>query len=465
MKKEVSTNRFDELYTSFTVCLIRYLQQGDVNVFREEWGERLVSKHHPVVCVVDIGSQTVSTLESVPEDISAGQAIWAPNDTGIVFVGHSHEPYRLGIIYCNNRRSTLFYADLKSGKCEALSVTDQWVELPHFSPDQTKLVYLRNEAVGPHRHCSQLVMYDWASNETVVVSDTVHKPTADNPFPGIYILLMSSPCKWWLSDSRRLVLSSAWGSKKEILLVNTATSSITRLTSDPCFGEWTVLDIMDDVILARRSSPNKSSQLVIGELPSEGQETSIAWIPLDAECHEIDNVSWEIMELKGLIYEESKYDAIHYEAILVTPGPALEASKPPLLVLPHGGPHSVIVAEYNMSVAAFCKLGFAVLLGEQMPFHYFVNVRASVSSPIKNDVYRHRPGITRRPWPWLPLVMALVPPQKFPIDLRVFKWKCPLQNENGLALSKMKFQACRQSYCSKIHIQKTSTVTVLELDS
>ncbi len=25
---------------------------------------------------------------------------------------------------------------------------------------------------------------------------------------------------------------------------------------------------------------------------------------------------------------------------------------------------------------------------------------------------------------------------------KIFHWKCPLQNENGLALSKMKFQAC-----------------------
>ena len=46
---------------------------------------------------------------------------------------------------------------------------------------------------------------------------------------------------------------------------------------------------------------------MIGELPAEGQESSIAWIPLDGECHEINNVAWEIMEFKGLIYEESKY--------------------------------------------------------------------------------------------------------------------------------------------------------------
>ena len=38
------------------------------------------------------------------------------------------------------------------------------------------------------------------------------------------------------------------------------------------------------------------------------------------------------------------------------------------------------------------------------------------------------------------LGMALVPLQKFPIDFENFWWKRPFQNENGLALSKMKFQ-------------------------
>ena len=40
-----------------------------------------------------------------------------------------------------------------------------------------------------------------------------------------------------------------------------------------------------------------------------------------------------------------------------------------------------------------------------------------------------------------PLVFALVPLQKFPIDLNIFQWKCPLQSGNGLALSKMKSHA------------------------
>ena len=46
---------------------------------------------------------------------------------------------------------------------------------------------------------------------------------------------------------------------------------------------------------------------------------------------------------------------------------------------------------------------------------------------------------TRTPWPLLPLVLASVPLQKFHIDFKISQWKCPFQNKNGLALSKMKF--------------------------
>ena len=49
------------------------------------------------------------------------------------------------------------------------------------------------------------------------------------------------------------------------------------------------------------------------------------------------------------------------------------------------------------------------------------------------------------PRPQLPLCPGLGAPSKNFPWLKDFQWKCPLQNENGLALStcsKMKFQAC-----------------------
>lgn len=38
---------------------------------------------------------------------------------------------------------------------------------------------------------------------------------------------------------------------------------------------------------------------------------------------------------------------------------------------------------------------------------------------------------------YVALVMALVALQEFSRDLKIFRWKCPLQNGNGLAVSKM----------------------------
>ena len=54
--------------------------QGDENVLYEEWGETLVSKHHPVVCVLDIRSQTIRVLEGVPDEVSAGHVSQYANE-------------------------------------------------------------------------------------------------------------------------------------------------------------------------------------------------------------------------------------------------------------------------------------------------------------------------------------------------------------------------------------------------
>lgn len=110
--------------------------QGDQFVFYEDWGENMVSKSTPVLCVLDIESGNISVLEGVPEHVSPGQvspasaeitfgpwvlafssipsshlthggcfqAFWAPGDTGVVFIGWWHEPFRLGVRFCSNRR-------------------------------------------------------------------------------------------------------------------------------------------------------------------------------------------------------------------------------------------------------------------------------------------------------------------------------------------------------------------------
>ncbi|RXN03215.1 acylamino-acid-releasing enzyme [Labeo rohita] len=74
--------------------------------YYEDWGEALVNKSSPVLCVLDIEGSNITVLEGIPTNISPGQAFWSPSDTGLVFVGWWHEPFRLGLKYCANRSMT-----------------------------------------------------------------------------------------------------------------------------------------------------------------------------------------------------------------------------------------------------------------------------------------------------------------------------------------------------------------------
>lgn len=59
---------------------------------------RLCIVHSELLFLEKVSMQMNNTLNSCP------QAFWSPDDTGLVFVGWWHEPFRLGVKYCANRR-------------------------------------------------------------------------------------------------------------------------------------------------------------------------------------------------------------------------------------------------------------------------------------------------------------------------------------------------------------------------
>lgn len=59
-------------------------------------------KSKSVLCVLDIETETVMTVDNIPEDICPGQAIWCPDDTGIYIhftVIHFSETLRIFVLY------------------------------------------------------------------------------------------------------------------------------------------------------------------------------------------------------------------------------------------------------------------------------------------------------------------------------------------------------------------------------
>ncbi|XP_067417331.1 acylamino-acid-releasing enzyme isoform X1 [Emydura macquarii macquarii] len=333
--------------------------KGEQFVYHDDWGEALVGKSVPALCVLDVESSNISVLEGVPEHISPGQAFWSPGDTGVVFVGWWHEPFRLGLRHCTNRRSALFYVDLTQGRCELLSDDTQAVWSPRLSPDQCRIVYLENGTLGPHQQCSRLRMYDWYTKVTSTVLDVVPRQS-QGQFTGIYCAALPGLC--WAADSRRVVLDTAQRSRQELLVVDTLTGSVSSLTAGTLLGSWALLTIDRDLLVARFSTPSCPPTLKVAFLPGAGHEPQVSWVCLE-EVTPVPDISWAIRALQPPPEQQNpQYEGLDFEAILLQPSKGLEPRKPPLVVMPHGGPHSVSTASWMLNPAALCRMGFAVLI-------------------------------------------------------------------------------------------------------
>ncbi|NWR23446.1 ACPH enzyme, partial [Emberiza fucata] len=333
--------------------------QGEQFVYHEDWGETLSTRSVPVLCVLDIEGNSISVLEGIPEHLSPGQAFWSPEDTGVVFVGWWHDPFRLGLRHCTNRRSALFYVDLTGGRCELLSEDTRAVWSPRLSPDGCRIVYLENNVLGPHQQCSQLRMYDWYTKHTSTVLEAVPRQ-AWGAFPGIYCGALPGMC--WAADSRRILLDTAQRSQQDVFVVDTATGTTTSLTADSPQGSWSVLTIDRDLLVARFSTPSCPPMLKVAVLPAAGHEAQTQWICLQ-DAPPVPGISWGIRTLQPPPEQEHpQYGGLDFDAILMRPSEGPTGQKPPLVVMPHGGPHSVFTAGWMLYPAALCRVGFAVLL-------------------------------------------------------------------------------------------------------
>ncbi|XP_068191593.1 S9 family peptidase [Antennarius striatus] len=331
----------------------------DRSIYWEDWGEALTSKSVPVICMVNLQSSSVSVLRGVPPDVSPGQALWAPSSQAVFFVGWYHEPFRLGLKFCSNRRSALFKLDL-DGHCECLSGVNQSVSCPRMSPDGLTLIYLQGRVFGPHHQCLSLQQVDLKSGETSTLLDVINRPQTGE-FAGVYEAL--PPC-CWSADSQRVLFSSACRNWKDLFMVDRRSRTVTSLsgTSDPSrfYGSWKLLTVQKDLMVVCCSSPTVPPTLRVGFLPSVGE--AVAWLTLQQPIRTFD-FHWTVLDVTPTPAEDNThFSGLDFGAVLVKPSCSPLKDKLPLVAFIHGGPHSQFPAEWNCTTAGLVKLGFAVLM-------------------------------------------------------------------------------------------------------
>ncbi|CAF1466045.1 unnamed protein product, partial [Didymodactylos carnosus] len=146
------------------------------NLYQENWGEQMESFELNCVCLFDVEKKEVKLIENLPKNVYMGQAIWNEKCIDeVIFIGYPVEPYRLGLIYCENRASAFFHCNWKQNECKQLNEFDQLCRLhPRSIPNQeNKLIYLQCDIYKGHRQCQRLVLYDWIKNEEKILVERV----------------------------------------------------------------------------------------------------------------------------------------------------------------------------------------------------------------------------------------------------------------------------------------------------
>ncbi|XP_003379619.1 putative acylamino-acid-releasing enzyme [Trichinella spiralis] len=309
--------------------------QCDEYLENENWGEQMTDVRQPVVCLLHIEKGELYVVKELanftPLEVCIFemkfnilqlyipiivQPLWTPDETGIL--------------------GQLTFYDLQTQMVTHITEATHAIASLRFSPDRSRLIYLRCGAGGPHRKAAQLILCDWVTMKTSVIVDTVYECDPDKQFPGLYVIDIPRRC--WSEDSSRILLNAHWASKAEILVIHLTRKTVARLrTTTERDESWHVLDVYKDFVLAYYSLPNAPPRLAIARLPLPGDEARVIW--------------FKFVEADG---------SLQYEGIYLKP--ADKSKSPyPLILWPHGGPHSTYTTAYSFMAAFFVSVGFAVL--------------------------------------------------------------------------------------------------------
>ncbi|CAL0328083.1 unnamed protein product [Lupinus luteus] len=370
--------------------------QGD---WEEDWGETYAGKRQPALFVINITSGEVQAVKGIDRSLSVGQVVWAPSTEGfeqyLVFVGWSFVTRKLGIKYCYNRPCALYavkapHQESKTNETEIHSTEDvQALNLtqtissaffPRFSPDGKFLVFLSSRSSvdsGAHSATNSLHRIDWSSDIKLSQSREVYDVipvvacAEDGAFPGLYCFsILSSP---WLSDGYTLIISSIWNSRQILLSVNVLSGEISCITPNDSNFSWVLLTLDGNNILAVSSSPVDVPQVRYGVIVEKSNNTNEwSWSDVSDPIFKCSNkvrslvssLTFNVLKIsvKDASVSLTKGASKPYEAIFVSSKAKKNDTFDPLIVILHGGPHSVSLTSFSKSHAFLSSLGYSLLI-------------------------------------------------------------------------------------------------------
>lgn len=322
--------------------------KGEKFVYEESWGEQQTSICNPVICVLDLQSETVNIIKNVPDHISPSSPRWGP-DSSIIYIGIWNTPFRLGRVYCPNRKSALMMTKLESEKPPVQLTLDKniCVYSPRMSNTRNKVIFLQRRLSGqgdPHAAHSMLGVYNFDTQKLSISPELLDFGVKQS---NLYVYNIPSKC--WLDGDVRVVLSCITNGTTKAIIVDTQSFQIKYIQPCSsilgCFGHY--------AIISRKIMNSVSTEVSILDCSATDKCNKIVGTKMtlldDLEVGSIDNVP-------------NIRTVSHYMIPKSSEISCKETGKIPLIVWVHGGPHSVFTTNFSTYGQSFCRLGYATLL-------------------------------------------------------------------------------------------------------
>lgn len=329
--------------------------------YQEDWGEQLVGKKFSTIALYDIETDSVNILEGIPEGVCPGKVIWSPDGLYVVGIALKTTPRKLGLIYCSNRESTIFRLDLH-GNYSEINLINKCVKSPRFTPDGGSLIWLQRDAGGAHASCMALYKTNLpitANSQPEIIVDIVKKNLTISDEVIFYGLFNTGfPKRCWTDDGR-LILTTPQKYEMKSYLVDINSKKIIEIPlSQINSSSQIVLDVKNNFILVSRRNFLKQDVLAIAKIPDN--ETDLwVWTEL-TESKFIPGLDESTFEYLNLTQVDTS-DVKEFNAVYI--GPKTGAEKEvPLIVWPHGGPHSVFTNNCALEISFLLNFGYALLL-------------------------------------------------------------------------------------------------------
>ena len=324
---------------------------GNQYEYTESWGEQLTEICETVLCIFSTTDDNVKIVEGIPHNICPIQPIFGSGTT-IIFAGLCTSPFRLGSIYCPNRPAGMYCVDYTDNQTNATVLMSPQLSAsynPQLNKAKTKLLFNHYKLSGkgdPHRFPNSLMMYDMVKGEVEPLCSQFNHGGDE------VALYVSDECDYnvWLSDDVHVVVDNIFDGRHYVCVVDTMSGMLKSR-----MGCSSVLGLYNNLILA-------TSQ----------KQTSLSYNLTLMDASNPEQIILTKQEAKSKAdFEAGDFcDEYGIRSFYLLPNIAEgEVGKSPLVVSPHGGPHSTFTDDYYETSRLLCQLGYAVLL---------VNYRGSI---------------------------------------------------------------------------------------